>query len=113
MDVSSRCTLCVTELLSVRSVLDFVNYVSGFVFHVLDYLFHLVFCVAKLLFGLTSLTISLSFGFKVLVADQTSDCLFGLALNLLGLTCHGASPFLVMRRIATPKPAWNALPPMA
>jgi hypothetical protein len=78
----------VTVSIPMRSVLGTVDHFFGFVLHLLDYLFDLVLCVANLLFGLASLTIGLAFGFKVLVADKASDSLFGLALNLLALSCH-------------------------
>jgi hypothetical protein len=85
-------------LLSVRSALGTVDHFSGFVLDLLQYVFDFVLCVANLLFGFTGLPIALSFGFKVFVANQTSDRLFGLTLNLLALSCHGESPFSVARR---------------
>ena len=60
-----------------------------------DRFVNLVLCVANLLFDLTSLAFGRAFGFKVLVAHETSDCLLGFALYLLSLSSHFAPPSLV------------------
>src|SRR5664279_1791721 len=89
-----------------RRILGLVDHLAGLVLHFLNHLFDLV-------LGLTSSTIRLAFGFKVLVACKASNCLFDLALCLLSLSSHCAPPFVVVRRSATPTTVANALPTMA
>jgi hypothetical protein len=58
--------------------------------------------MVELLFGFTSATIGFAFGFKVLVAGETSGSLFDVALHLISLCTRRALPFFVVESAAAP-----------